>query len=136
MNVVTRPLPSSDGLTGQFYRHLAQGELRLQRCKACNTFRHIPRVLCPSCHGDEWEWIVASGLGEVFSWTTTMRAMHPAFADVPLIIATVALQEGPRLLARLIGVPPEAVKIGLPVQVDFLPVGENVAIAQFRPRNK
>ena len=42
---VPRIVPSPDGLTAEFYAHLAGGELRLQRCDDCERWRHPPRIL-------------------------------------------------------------------------------------------
>jgi uncharacterized protein len=135
MSTVTRPLPSPLDLTGQFYRHLAQGSLRLQRCETCNTYRHIPREMCPTCYSDQWEWARCSGRGEVHTWTTTVRALHPAFTDTPFVLATVTMEEGPRLLGRLIDVPPELIRVGLPVQVELSVIAPEIGILGFRSRS-
>lgn len=127
------PLPIMADLTAEFYGHLATGTLHLQRCTTCGTFRHLPRYLCPACHGDGWEWQACSGRGEVLSWTTTMRPLHPAFVDLPMTLVTATMAEGPRILGRLVDIAPDAVSAGLAVVIVPRTVGEGIAIPEFRP---
>jgi uncharacterized protein len=126
------PLPVMTDLTAEFYGHLAGGTLHLQQCTACGTFRHLPRYLCPSCHGDGWAWQACSGRGEVLSWTTTMRPLHPAFTDLPMTLVTVTMAEGPRVLGRLVDVAPEELRAGMPVVIAPKTVAEGLAIPEFR----
>ena len=53
-----------------------------------------------------------SGRGKVFSFVIFHRVYHPAFAEeVPYVVALVELDEGPRLLTNIVGVPPEEVRL-------------------------
>jgi len=47
-------------------------------------------------------------------------------------MAYVELDEGPRLLTNVVGVAPDEVKIGMPVQVVFEDVDEELAIPKFQ----
>jgi uncharacterized OB-fold protein len=67
-----------------------------------------------------------SGSGTVYSFTIVRRAFHPGFAaELPYIVALVELPEqaGLKILSRVVGVAPEAVHIGLPVEAVFVPEG-------------
>ena len=85
----------------------------------------------------------ASGAGSRFelsfdagieSLTVVGRALHPAFAEaVPYAPTVVEMEEGVRLLSRVEGVAPDALEIGLPVQVDFDPVTDEISLPIFRP---
>jgi uncharacterized OB-fold protein len=126
-----KPQPRQNGLTGEFYAFFDAGEVRMQRCGECGTWRHLPRHLCAGCHSDKWSWEPISGEGELLSWTTTMRPLHPAFTDVPMTLATVTLAEGPRMIAPIAfadGVVPVA---GLKVRVEIYPNGEGHALPTF-----
>ena len=62
------------------------------------------------------------------------QALDPAFAnDVPYNVAIVGLDEGPRLATWVTGLAPEQVKIGMPVEVWFDNISEEVALPKFRP---
>jgi len=50
------------------------------------------------------------------------------------VLAYVELEEGIMLLTNVVGCPPAEVRIGLPVEVVFEDVGDDVAIPRFRPR--
>jgi uncharacterized protein len=126
-------LPRMHGLTADFYRWLADGELRFQQCSECKLFRHVPRVLCPSCFSDRFEWKRSSGRGTVFSWTTTERPLHPGFTDVPMALAVVAMEEGPHLLAQLVGVTDDEIEEGMPVAASIDSVTDKIGRVRFRP---
>lgn len=128
------PRPQTD-LDEAFWAHCAEGRLSFQRCTDCGSWRHMPRLMCPQCGSDAWSWQASSGIGRLFSWTRVHRAMHPAFAaDAPYLVAIVELEEGVRLLSGLRGIPPEALRLDLPVEVVFEAQEEGGALPYFRPR--
>ncbi|MBM4245874.1 MAG: hypothetical protein FJ148_19055 [Deltaproteobacteria bacterium] len=128
-----RYTPSPSGFSADFYRHCAGGELRFQRCSACRTWRHPPRVTCGRCSSEEWAWEASSGRGTLFSWTVTHQALAPGFAeDVPYAIVVVELAEGLRLVSGLRGIAPEDLELGMPLVVEFVPVSDAIALHCFR----
>jgi uncharacterized OB-fold protein len=127
-----RLLPSTEGLNGEFYAFLAAGELRLQRCGACGTWRHPPRIRCAHCGSRDVNWEPASGHGHVFSWTVTHRAVDPAFTP-PYAILVVELEEGPRLVGNLRGLEPSELVLDLPVVVEIEHASDAVGLLWFRP---
>jgi uncharacterized OB-fold protein len=130
-----RPLPELAGLAGEFYGFCLQGELRFQRCGACGAWRHVPREMCAACGSFDWSWQRSSGRGRVFTWTVVARALHPAFADaVPLAPAVIEMEEGVRVLSRVVDVAPEALEVGMPVEVAFEELTPEVALPVFRRR--
>jgi uncharacterized OB-fold protein len=125
--------PNPTGLAAEFYAHCARGELRFQRCSGCAAWRHPPRVLCPHCGSESWEWARSSGRGKVFSWTTTHQPLHPAFAqDVPYAVCVVELEEGPRLVSMVRDVAPAELLLDMPVEVGFDVVSEAIGLHFFR----
>jgi uncharacterized OB-fold protein len=135
MNAVPKLVPRPVGLNAEFYAHCAAGELRFQRCTVCSTWRHPPRARCAACGSGEWEWALASGRGQVYSWTITHRPIDPGFADeLPYAVLVVEMEEGPRLIGNLRGLAPADLRLGLRVDVVFETVAEHVALTHFRPR--
>ena len=132
--VYCKPLPAMEGLTKQFYDWCRKGTLHFQRCTACGTFRHVPRDICADCGSFDWEWAPSNGRGKVYTWTVVVRALHPAFVDATLLVPVVVEMEEPvRLLSRLIDCAPDRLVIGLPVQVIFQAVTDDVTLPFFRP---
>lgn len=112
-----RPLPEADPETAPFWEAIGSGRFQIQRCQACGRHVFYPRLVCPHCGGGPLEWVPASGRASVHSYTVVHRA-PPAFAgDVPYVVALVDLEEGPRMMTRLLGIEPGDVEIGMPVRV-------------------
>ena len=130
-----RLLPSPPGINGEFYERAATtGALHLQRCTACATWRHPPRLMCAACGSDAWTWEPASGRGRVFTWTTTHRPVDAAFADeMPYAILVVELEEGPRVVGNLLDLAPEELRLDLAVHVVLDKRSETVALVDFAP---
>lgn len=127
---VARPLPRPDGPAKEFYGWIAQGQLRFQRCGQCHRWRHLPRPLCPHCQSPDWSWERASGRGQVYTWTTTFRSLHPAFTEVPYAQVIVEMEEGVRMLSWVTDVTPDDLRVGMPVEVAFVDV-DGVALPLF-----
>ena len=128
-------IPQPVGLNAEFYAHCVAGELRFQRCTDCATWRHPPRARCASCGSEQSEWALASGRGQVYSWTITHRAIDPGFADeLPYAVLVVEMDEGPRLIGNLRGLVPAELVLGMPMEVVFEKVSDTVALTHFRPR--
>lgn len=129
----TRPLPRLEGLAGEFYAHCRRHELRFQRCGGCRAWRHVPREMCPRCGSWDWSWERSSGRGRVFTWTVVARALHPAFGgDCPYAPVVVEMDEGVRILSRVVECPPDALAIDMPVEVDFEERSPEVTLPVFR----
>jgi 3-oxo-4,17-pregnadiene-20-carboxyl-CoA hydratase alpha subunit len=126
-----RPAVNRD--TEFFWAGTARGELRIQRCGGCGRLRHPPGPMCPECGEAKPEFVVASGLGEVYSYVVHHHPPVPG-RSVPFVVALVELDEGVRMLAELVDVPPSAVHIGLPVVAGFVRVDESLSMPVWRPR--
>jgi uncharacterized protein len=76
----------------------------------------------------------SSGRGQVFSWTVMHRALHPGFApDVPYATVVIELAAGVRMVSHVLGLAPEQLRVGLPVEVFFDDVTPEVTRPKFRP---
>jgi uncharacterized OB-fold protein len=130
----SRPIPAITPELQPFFEAAARHELGVQRCKQCGTHRFPPREICSTCLSREAEWVSVSGRGEVYSFNVMHQVYHPAFADeVPYAVVVVKLQEGAKMTSNLIGVKPHDIRIGMPVQVIFEKVSDEVTLPKFEP---
>jgi uncharacterized protein len=128
---VPLPLPTLDTLP--FYEAAQRGELRLQRCTACRTFRHYPRPTCPACLVREFTWERASGRGTVYTWTIVRGPTLPAFeAQLPYNVVDVLLEEGVHFVSQVLDCPAEDIYAGMPVEAVFVPASEEITLVKFR----
>jgi uncharacterized OB-fold protein len=66
----------------------------------------------------------------------THQNQAPGFRDeLPYVLAIVELDEGPRIMTNLVECAPDAVQIGMPVEVAFDDVTPEVTLAKFRSRS-
>lgn len=128
-----RPLPKVTSLNAPFYEAGARDELSLQQCQSCGHWVYYPRHACPHCDESRLEWRIASGRGVVQSYSHVFRPQHPFFDDkVPVILAAVRLDEGPVVIADIVGDDRVSVSVGAPVSATFELVASNVGLLHFR----
>ena len=130
----TLPIPRP-GITHDsrfFWEGLRERQLRIQRCLDCHHLQHPPAPMCTGCHSFSMGWQDASGRGVVHSFVVAEHPRIPPF-EYPNVIVLVELEEGTRLVSRLVGLAPEEVAIGLPVAVDFEVVDDELTLHLFRP---
>jgi hypothetical protein len=126
------PAPVANADSRPYWAAASEGRLVIRKCKACGQLHFMPRYLCPHCWSDQLEWVEARGTGSVHSFTIIRRASDPAFAPlVPYPVALIDLDEGPRMMANIVGPEALAVKIGDRVQVTFEDRGEGAKLPQF-----
>lgn len=115
-----KSLPLPNGIDRELWEGTSQGELRLQRCKSCGQVQFFPRPSCTNCFGGDIEWIKSSGKGKVHTYTLVRVPRNPAFKDeVPIYLAEIELEEGVRILSRIVGEKRDTVALGAPVRVVF-----------------
>ncbi len=131
----TKPVPSPDHVTGEFWAAAKRRKLLIQHCEDCGARQSLPQPCCRSCLSEKIRWLEASGRGTVYSYTTIHRPPSPRFeGDVPYTLALVELEEGVRLLSNIIGIPPEDVRVDMPVEVVFDDISPAISLPRFRPR--
>lgn len=100
-----------------YWHGLREGKLLVQRCLSCEQLQFYPRFFCIHCHGRQLEWVETKGIGTVYTFTVIRRAPSAAFEnDVPYLLALVELEEGIRMMSRVVQIEPEHCRIGLPVK--------------------
>ena len=113
-----RPIPTPE--TQHFWDGTKAGELRLQRCDACDHVYFPPRPFCPACASRKVSVFPASGKATLYSYVINHRPPAPGFTP-PYAIAVVTLEEGPRMMTNIVNCPqtPEALVLDMPVKVTF-----------------
>ncbi len=100
------------GPEATFRAHLAEGRFMIQRSASTGLHVFYPRVMMP-CSGEaDLEWVEARGEGTVYATTVTRR--RPAQGG-DYNVALIDLAEGPRMMARVVGIAAGDVKIGMRV---------------------
>jgi uncharacterized protein len=125
-----RPAISRD--TEFFWDGTARHELRIQRCGECGALRHPPGPACQDCAAAKPDYVVAAGTGEVYSYVVHHHPPVPGRL-VPFVVALVQLPEGVRMVGELVGSGPGQVHIGMPVEVSFVPVDDELTLPAWRP---
>lgn len=110
----------ANGDSQAFFSAAEQGKLLFQQCNACGQIQFPPRHHCAHCWKEELDWVQSKGTGHIESFTIVRRAPLATFAEkVPYVIASVIVDEGPRMITSLCGDDALDVAIGDPVSVVF-----------------
>ena len=122
-----------------YEQFLNEEKLMGSRCKKCGTLFVPPRSICVKCYAAEMEWVEMEGKGKLAAFTCI--SVGPPFMIAegydrkrPYVSGVVALEKGTRVVARIEGVDgskPETIKIGAPLQVEFLHRGEGDNLTTF-----
>ena len=128
------PKPLADAISLPWWKAAAEHRLVVQRCTSCDQTRHPPAPLCPECRSEDSDWTEVPGRGEVYSYTIVHRPIA-AGQELPYVIAVIALEDsgGLRMISNLVDVNPDAIEIGLPVEVVWEDMSAELALPRFRP---
>lgn len=127
-------LPDPDAFTRPWWKAAADGRLLLRRCRACGLAHHYPREFCPHCWSEDAVWEEAAGRASLYTWSVVHRNDLPPFGDrVPYVAAVVELEEGPRMMTRLVGCDPSALRVGMPLNVTFHRESDEITAPVFTP---
>ena len=131
-----RPLPAITPETRHFWEGTRAGELRLQKCAACDHVYFPPRPFCPQCASSDVSVFRASGRATLHSYVIHHRLV-PGFVP-PYSIAVVELEEGPRMMTNIVEVPqtPEELRLDMPLEVVFQRINDEIFLPLFRPAGR
>ncbi|WP_424628433.1 Zn-ribbon domain-containing OB-fold protein [Bradyrhizobium sp. SYSU BS000235] len=108
----------------------------LQFCTETKRFQHFPRPVSLFTGRKTFEWREASRYGKVYSWTVTRSPWPGHEQRVPYICAYVELDEGVRFLCNLVDCDDNEIEIGMPVEVRWDRLTEEIAFPDFAPRRR
>jgi uncharacterized OB-fold protein len=96
--------PEIDADSARFWEALERDELLVPLCGSCGRRFFPPMPSCPHCGARNVTLEPATGRGRVYSWVTVHMALDATFGDdVPYTIVAVELDEGARMIGRLVG---------------------------------
>jgi len=116
-----------------FWERAGDGVLVLPVCESCDSAFWYPRAHCPRCGSTTIDWVEASGLGRIYTYTVVGRGMGE-YKDVKnYVLAYVELAEGPRILTNIVEWDQGDLAIDRDVEVVFSPAADGSALPRFRP---
>lgn len=131
---VNKPEPRPAPESVPYWEAAKAHRLELPQCTACEKHWFPPSRTCPHCLSPDFKWSEVSGLGKVFSFVTYDRVYHPSFeTEVPYVVALIELDEGPRLISNMVGIPPGDVRCDMKVKVVFDDMPEGASVPKFTP---
>ena len=143
MSETSRVLPDDwtlPALTDSNRAWFTSGKLLVQECSDCGATRHPPEEICHECGSLDHGHRELAPTGTVHSYTIAHYAVNRALADhVPYAVVLVSIDQQPevRIVGNLLGVPPDAVEIGMAVRAVWLDVtndlGEELKLLQWEP---
>lgn len=119
-----------DSESKPFWDGLKKKELLIQLCGDCDQFIFYPRSICPNCFSEQIHWYKSNGTGNIYSFTVVHHAFCHFKEEVPFIVAIVELDEGVRMMTRIIG-DREDIAIGKRVSVVYQKINEQIVLPYF-----
>ena len=130
---IAYPQPREDEDNAAFLAGWREGRLLLQRSRSGGPAFFYPRPICPHTGSSDLVPVEATGRGEIVSFTLITRPNHPSFnEEVPIILAEIALEEGAKLLGRIISADATAVKSRAKVETLPMPDAARYPLPTFR----
>ena len=111
-----------------YHRSLKNKKLVGSKCTSCGHVCLPPKPVCPKCEHTDMETVEMEGMGKLAAYTVITVA-PPLMVDEgfdrnhPYCSGVVALKEGPKITARILGVDatrPETIQIGTPVKATYV----------------
>jgi uncharacterized protein len=128
-----KPIPQPDNVNRDYWAACARGELMVQECPDCGSRQFYPRALCTAC-GGEPRWLTTAGRGTIHTFTVIRQYGMPPFRDeLPYVVAMVELEEGPLIMGNVTDCAVDDVRVGMPVEVHFSKIDDEVGIPFWRP---
>ncbi|GAA2448917.1 OB-fold domain-containing protein [Actinomadura vinacea] len=109
-----------DDDSAAFFDGAATGTLMLRYSPSSGEWSEPAARLCSVTQADDLEWRAASGRGELVTWTIKPGRDADGRPAEDAVIGIVETAEGPWLTLRLPDVAPADLRVGLPIQVDFV----------------
>lgn len=126
--------PATSQMSDSYYRNISTSGLCAQRCGACGSWHHIPREICSNCGSFDLDWASCAGRGSLFSWTVTITPPLSSLShDTPFVVGLVELDEGVRLVSRIVGVEEGDLRVGLELRVRLVELRDDFSLPVFEP---
>ena len=121
--------------TQPYWDAAAQEQLAIQRCGDCARWYFPPAPVCPHCTSRNVAWEAMSGRATLYSYVIAANPWPLWERTGPSSVATIALEEGPRLLSTVVDCEqtPAALAIDMPLVATWRAFGGGPKLLCFRP---
>jgi uncharacterized OB-fold protein len=115
-----------------FASYLNEKRLMGSHCAQCKQSYLPPRALCPTCYGDQLEWVEFQGNAKLVAFTSIYIAPTAMIEagygrEKPYLAGVVELEEGAKISAQILGIDasqPDPGLIGTALEAEFIERGE------------
>jgi uncharacterized OB-fold protein len=115
----------------QFFQNLKQGKLTTTKCKKCGTLLWPPRIVCPNCFSNEFDWIDLGKEGELYAFTDVRIGAPLGFVqDAPFTVGFVKIS-GLTISSRIDNAKYDQLKIGEKLQLKIVELGDGRVFYRF-----
>ena len=118
----TMPAPEPNMVDEAYWAYLRDRKLKFQRCAVCETLRHPPAPVCPSCRNSVCTWVEAPTEAHIYSYTIVHHPSHPAVREcLPYVVGLIEFPGLPtvRLVSNIWKAPPETIHVGMAVALEW-----------------
>jgi len=95
----------------------SEGVLSGRYCRNCGEYLFPWPAFCPNCTSNELEEVELSREGILRSYTVIYAPPPGWQGDVPYILGSVQLPEGPEIVAEVIDCPKERIRVGMKMEL-------------------
>jgi uncharacterized OB-fold protein len=128
-----RPRPQIDNVSRHFWESARRHVLLYQGCDRCQTVQFYPRALCAGC-GAEPQWKESTGRGAIHTFTVIRQHGSSPFREqLPYVVAMIDVEPGFRIMGNVFHVDPDSVYVGMPVEVGFADVDDELTLPVWSP---
>ncbi|MBM3486331.1 MAG: DNA-binding protein [Alphaproteobacteria bacterium] len=128
-----KPQPTPSKLTRPFWDAAKAGRLLLQFDTTTGRYQFYPRPLGIASGKPTLEWREASGRAKLYASTVCHVPGRGYENEVPYILGSVELDEGVRVLARIVDAAPAAVNPGMRLRLAWVDTGGPFPLYAFAP---
>jgi hypothetical protein len=108
---------------GRYLEELRQGRLIARRCHGCERVMIPPRMFCERCFRPTDEWVYVKDTGRILTFSlcyVTWDVRRLKQPQIPAVIEIDGASPGMGILHLIEKVPPNEVKVGMPVRAVWL----------------
>lgn len=116
-----------------FVDWLEKGKVVATRCKKCGDKLFPPQIDCPTCLGNDMEWVEISGTGRLMTYTVVNYGPIGFEEKAPYILALGAFDDGVQILAVFSSdIAQDDIWIGMPLKVVPVTLPDNKIAYEFQ----
>jgi len=115
----------------QFFQNLKQGKLTTTKCAKCAQLLWPPRIVCPNCFSNEFEWVDLGSDGELYAFTEIRIGAPLGFVqDMPFCVGLVKIG-GLLISSRIDNTKFDQLKIGDKLQLKIVELEDGRVFYRF-----